>query len=328
MPCQSVMNAVPDPAAPSPPLALLSPPLLPQLLAPIQRRWWLMPLMILLIWALLLLKLNRDATFWTAEIQLFAAPAAAGVAPRRGLAGIAAQAGGGLAALAGSLGSSESAPPFRFFLDGLSTPEVAARLARDPVIMQKVFAGEWDAESSQWRRPSSGVAGSLREGLFSLLGLPAFAWSPPDATRLQAYIADAVKIRRSVKSPLVTLTHDHWDRAFAAEFLDRLTATADDQLRKANAERTAANIAYLTDRLSRTSQADAREALVEALAEEERAAMLAAARLPYAAEPFGPAITGRWPSRPRPLPLLAAGLVAGILLGAALAIRLDRRRPA
>ena len=301
-------------------------PLLPQLLAPIRRRWWLMPLGVLLLWALVFIKLNRDATFWTAEIRMFAAPAAAGVAPRRGLAGLAAQAGGTLGALAGSLGSGEAAPPFRFFLDGLSTPEVAARLAQDPLVMQKVFAGEWDPETGQWRRPSSFV-GSVREGLFALLGLPAFAWSPPDATRLQAYIGDAVKVRRSVKSPLVTLTHEHWDRAFAADFLNTLAAVADDQLRQSNAQRTAANIDYLSARLAATTQADAREALVDSLAEEERAAMLAAARLPYAAEPFGPATVGRWPSRPRPLPLLAAGLVAGLLLGAALAIWLDRRRP-
>lgn len=313
------MDAVP---APSPE----APPLLPRLLAPIRRRWWLMPLGVLVIWALILVKLNRDVPFWTAEIQLYAAPAAAGVAPRRGLAGIAAQAGGGLAALAGSLGGSEAAPPFRFFLDGLSTPGVAARLAEDPALMQKIFAAEWNPDTGQWQPPRSAV-GSLRASLFSLLGLPAFAWTPPDAARLQLYITDAVQVRRSVKTPLVTLTHEHWDRAFAAEFLDRLVAVADDELRQSNARRARANIDYLGRSLAVTAQVEAREALVEALAEEERSAMLAAARLPYAAEPFGPATVGRWPSRPRPLPLLAAGLVAGLLLGATLAFWLDRRKP-
>jgi hypothetical protein len=302
-----------------------APPLLPQLLAPLRRRWWLMPLGVLLFWVLIFIKLNRDATFWTAEIQMFAAPNAAGVAPRRGLAGLAAQAGGGLAAIAGSLGGSESAPPFRFFLDGLATPDVAARLAQDPAIMHKVFIAEWNEETGVWQPPRSAIA-SLRQALYALLGLPAFAWSPPDAARLQAYISDAVKVRRSVKSPLVTLTHEHWDRAFAAEFLDRLVAEADDQLRQSNAERTRANIAYLSALLAATSQVEARAALVDALAEEERAAMLAAARLPYAAEPFGPAMVGRWPSRPRPLPLLAAGLVAGLLLGAMAALWIDLRQ--
>ncbi|WP_439533201.1 hypothetical protein [Polymorphobacter sp.] len=304
----------------------LPPPLLPQLLAPLRRRWWLMPLMMVVITALVLVKLNREPTMWTAQIEMFPAPAAAGVAPRRGIAGIAAQAGGGLAALAGSLGGGDAAPPFRYFLDGLSTPEVAARLAEDPVIMHQIFGGEWNPETRQWEEPH-GLLRILGKTLFGALGLPAFAWTPPDAERLQAYIDDAVNVRRSVKSPLVTITFDHWDRAFAASFLNRLVATADAELRATNAARTAANIAYLSERLAATPQSDARESLVAALAEEERSAMLSAAELPYAAEPFAPASVGRWPSRPRPLPLLVAGLIAGLLIGAALAVWLDRRRP-
>jgi hypothetical protein len=302
-----------------------TPPLLPQLLAPIRKRWWLMPLMVLALWALVFNKLNADAPFWTAEIQMFAAPVAAGVAPRRGLAGLAAQAGGTLSALAGSLGGSEAAPPFSFFLDGLSNPQVAAELAKDPVLMQKVFASEWDKDTQQWHPPSRGLLGTIGHGLYTVLGLPAFKWSPPDAARLQTYIDGNVQIRRSVKSPLVTLTHEHWDRDFAAQFLDRLVAAADDDLRATSSARTTANINYLMTRLAVTPQSEAREALIDALGEEERVAMLIAAELPYAAEPFAPASVGRWPSRPRPLPLLAAGLFAGILLGAALALWLDRR---
>jgi len=300
------------------------PPLLAQLLAPIRRRWWLMPVMVAVILVLVLIKLNRDAAIWTAELQVFSAPAAAGVAPKRGIAGLAAQAGGGLAALAGSLGSGDSEAPFSFFLDGLATPEVAAQLARNPVIMHKVFASEWDVETQSWH-PPRGVIGRVQGGLFSVLGLPALAWRQPDAERLRAYIADAIKVTRSVKSPLVTLSHEHWDRAFAGAFLEQLSAAADDNLRQSNAARTAANIDYLSARLATTSQAEVREALVAALGQEERSAMLAAARLPYAAETFGVAKVSRWPSRPRPVPLLLAGVLAGLLLGAALAVWLDRR---
>lgn len=313
-----------DVAAPSPAPAQLSPPLLPQLLAPIRRRWWLMPAGVLLIWALVFLKLNMDPMLWSAEIRLFPAPDSSGVAPRRGLAGLAAQTGGGLAAIAGLGG--EAAPPFNFLLDGLANPDVAARLAKDPAIMQMAFPGEWDKERGAWRAPE-GLSGKVQRGLYGLVGLPVSAWSPPDALRLQAYISKTVMVRRSVKSPLVTLTHEHWDRAFAARFLDQLVAVADDELRRQTVTRTAGNIAYLSARLDATTQAEARTALVEALAEEERSAMLASARLPYAAEVFAPATAGRWPTRPRPLPLLAAGLVAGLLLGAALAVWLDRRKP-
>ena len=281
--------------------------------------------MVAVVLALVLIKLSSDDSIWTAQLQVFSAPDAAGVGPRRGISGLAVQAGGGLAALSGSLGGGRAATPFSFFLDGLATPEVAARLARDPAIMHKVFGGEWDAKTKSWH-PPRGFVGKVRDGLYSLFGFPALAWSEPDAERLRAYLEDAVKVTRSVKSPLVTLTYEHRNRAFAAAFLDRLAAEADDQLRRTNAARTAANIEYLSARLATTSQVEAREALVMALAAEERSAMLAAAQLPYAAEPFAPAYVGRWPSRPRPVPLLLAGVLAGLLLGAALAVWLDRRR--
>jgi hypothetical protein len=256
------------------------------------------------------------------------APASEGLAPRRaGLAGLAA----GLGGLTGALGNSEAAPPFRYFLDGLATPDVAARLAADESILRAIYVAEWDAANKRWRAPPRGLVGGARALVFGVLGLPVAEWSKPDAARLRLCIEDRVQVRSSVRSPLVTISHVHPDPAFPAQFLNALVAAADAELRRDQAARTAANIDYLSQQLRGTVEAEARLALVEALAAEERSAMLSAVPMPYAAETFSQPATGRWPSSPRPLPLLLAAAFVGVMLGAALALwlgwRADPGRP-
>lgn len=293
------------------------PPLLPRLLAPLKKRWWLMPAGALLLLALVLVHLLRAQPVWTAQMSVYAAPTSEGLAARRGgLAGLAA----GLGGLGGALGGSEAAPPFRYFLDGLATPAVAARLAADDEIMRTVFAGEWDPQNRRWRQPPRGLVSGARALVFAVLGLPVADWTPPDAARLRLYIEDSVQVRSSVRSPLVTISHVHPDPVFAARFLEQLVGAADAELRRAQAARTAANIDYLMRQLRLTREADARMSLVEALADEERSAMLTAVPMPYAAETFSKPAAGRWPSSPRPLPLLLAALFVGLMLGAAAAL--------
>jgi uncharacterized protein involved in exopolysaccharide biosynthesis len=293
------------------------PPLLPRLILPLKARWWWMPACAVLLMLVVLVYVLRAQPIWTAEMRVYPAPASEGLAPRQsGLAGLA-----GLSASFGiGLGKSAGAPPFRYFLDGLATPDVAARLAADESILRTIYDYEWDDEAAAWRAPGKGLVGGTRDFFFGVFGLPVSAWTPPDPARLRAYIEDRVEVVTSVRSPLVTISHSHHDPAFAARFLDAVVAAADAEVRRADALRSAANIDYLSRQLGETAEADTRLALVEALAAEERSAMLTAAATPYAAEVFSPAVTGRLPSRPRPLPLFIAALFAGVLIGAALAL--------
>lgn len=303
---------------------VLAPPLLPRLLAPLRQRWWLMPLGAAVLLLLVLVYLLRAQPVWTAQTTVYAAPASEGLAPRRaGLAGLAA----GLGGLGGALGGSEAAPPFRYFLDGLATPAVAARLATDDEIMRTVFACEWDAKNQRWRPPPRGLAGDARALVFGVLDLPVADWVPPDASRLRLYIEDRVQVRSTVRSPLVTISHLHPDPVFAARFLAVLVAAADAELRRAQAARTVANIDYLMRQLQLTREAEMRTSLVEVLANEERSAMLTAVPMPYSAETFSKPSVGRWPSSPRPLPLLLAALFVGLMLGAVGALWLGWREP-
>ncbi len=279
-------------------------------------RWWLVPLTLGAVLAATLVYLNRADYLYTAELRVVAAPSSSGKAPTSPLAG--------LAALTGLGGVSEQVSPFRFYLDGVGSPEVAARLARDGALMRGIFPAEWDAQNRRWRQPMS-LAGAVRRGVFGLLGLPRYGWTPPDANRLQVYIGEEVSVRQSVKTPLVVISYSHPDPAFAAEFLRKLHVTIDAWLRQAQARRTAGNIAYLAGKLQDATLADQRQALVAALAEQERQAMLAGADAAYAADPFDVVTVSAEPTRPRALILLGAALVIGLLLGTVIAAIAGRR---
>lgn len=289
------------------------------LVARIAARWWLLPLGVTIGAALALSYLSRAEYTYSAELKVYAAPSSSGSRAPSALGGLAA-----LTGLAG--GAGESVTPFRFYLDGVYSEAVAARLARDRTLMRTIFAGEWDARAGQWRQPAS-LTGSVRRAVTTALGLPQFGWTPPDAARLQAYIAKAVVVRQSVRTPIVVLSTANRDPKFGIRLLERVHATTDDWLREQQTARIRGNIAYLTTRLATVTLAEQRAALVAQLTEQERQAMLAYANAPYAADPFDRATVSLEPTRPRPVPLLIGAGVAGLLAGLVTAA-LWRRRPA
>ena len=287
------------------------------LLTSIRRRWWLVPAAMLAMLLLAALYLRQANYTYSAELKVYAAPSSSGSRPASAL--------GSLAALTGLGGvNSDAVSPFRYYLDGIYSPEVAARLARDPELMHRLFANEWDARARAWRQPYS-LTGGIRRTVTGMLGLPQFGWTAPDATRLQGFIADTVTVRQSVKTPIATIGFDYGDPAFAARFITRLSATVDEYLREQQTARTRGNIAYLAGKLQTVTLAEQRQALVTALTEQERQAMLAYGNAPYAADPFDIATASAEPTRPRPIPLLSGSLVAGLIIGLVLALWLGGR---
>ena len=285
-------------------------------MATIMQRWWLLPVMMVVGLALASIYLHRADYVYAAELKVYAAPSSSGKSAPKGL--------GGLAALTGLSGGGDAISPFRFYLDGLYSPEVAKRMARDKTLMQTIFAGEWDKQNQRWRQPAS-LSGSVRSVVTGLFGLPQFGWQAPDADRLRGFIDYAVTVRQSVKTPIATIGFEYTDPVFAGQFLEKLHETVDSYLREQQAARTQGNIAYLSKKLRTVTLAEQRQALVTALTEEERQAMLAFGNAPYAADPFDVVNVSMTPMRPRPVPLLIGAALAGLLSGAVLALLLARR---
>jgi hypothetical protein len=260
----------------------------------------------------------RQADYrYSAQLKVYAAPSSSGSRAPTALGGLAA-----LTGLAG--GASETVTPFRFYLDGIYSPAVADRLAADQQLMQQLFPAEWDAEARQWRQPAS-LFGSLRRGVSGALGLPQFGWTPPGPERLQTYIADAVFVRQSVRTPIVVISYDNHDPALAKRVLEKLHTATDGYMREQQSRRTRANIAYLTERLQTVTLTEQRAALVSQLTEQERQAMLAYSNAAYAADPFDQVTVSATPTRPRPVPLLIGAAVAGLIFGTVLALVWRRR---
>ena len=287
--------------------------------AVLRQRWWLVAA-ITLAGVLAAVIYLRTATYlYTAELRVYAAPSTTGQP----------QGGGGLGGLASLAGiaptTAEPATPFRLYLDGVRTREVAERLARDRGLMHTAFAPEWDAATRSWHE-RRGIGGSIKHALWGLLGLPLPGWRAPDAARLQDFITERVAVTQSLKTPLVSITIETSDPQFGLRFLTELGATVDQYLREQQRQRTQSNIDYLSERLRGITLIEQRAALFNALNEQERQAMLANSRAPYAANPFGVATASTSPTTPRQIPLLLAGLFGGLIAGIAAALLLGPRR--
>ena len=284
----------------------------------IRRRWWLVLVLTLLGLVAAVAYLRTAAYSYTAELRVSAAESSNGRSSTSDRLG-------GLAALAGVAGEAPTASPFRLYLEGVKSREVAERLASDPVLMHAIFVKEWDPVRRAWK-PPLGLGTRLKAGVWSVLGLPSNAWTPPGAARLQAFIAEYVFVIQSVKSPLVSIVFETPDPKFGMRFLTRLDATTDAILREKQRERTRSNIAYLSDKLRGVTFVEQRAALFKALNDEQRQEMLANSRAPYAADAFGVPTASLTPTKPKQVPLLIAGPLIGMIFGVALAVLIAGRR--
>jgi len=107
----------------------------------------------------------------------------------------------------------------------------------------------------------------------------------------------------------------HRDRDTAIALLVALHRAADAVLREQAANRADAYIAYLDRQLARTTLAEHRSGLATLLGRQERARMLIAVDLPYAAEPVEAATAPLRPGWPNPVLVLPLAVVAGAAVG-------------
>jgi len=298
-------------------LAAAAPDLIVQLRQVLAARRRLIALVTMAALVLGILHLRTTEYLYQAQLRVAAAPGSASRTPRLGSLS-------GLAALAG-VGTEAEATPFRLYLEDLQSPLTAAALAADPALMRQVFADEWTGTG--WA-PKASFLDRAHSTLLALAGSPVPAATPPDADRLQDWLARNIIISEEQRSPVVTLYLDHSDPAFAKAMLERLHEVADARARARATARAEANVAHLDQRLADTAPFDLRQAIIATRAAEEQRLMLARNPTPFATQRFGGAVATSQPVSPKQGRVLLIALVLGLVGGALLAVLLGPLRKA
>ena len=221
----------------------------------------------------------------------------------------------GLASLAGiKIGGDMATQSFMLYQAGLYSRDVANDLAKKPEILHEVFRNQWDATNKQWVRPPAGLRAVVNI-VKGILGMPYTEWQPPNGALLQEYIQRSVSMDTDPQKPIVTITYRNEDQQFAVQFLRELDRAVDNKLRMIALVRASQYSSYLSRQLETVTNADVREALMNALTDQEKIKMTASVTAPYAAQPFGLPSASRRPTNPSPFTVTMVGIVIGAGLG-------------
>lgn len=245
-----------------------------------------------------------------------------------GMSGLASKLGslGGLAAAAGvNLGDVSGDGGFRLYVEGLKSTDAASILAQDQELMRRLFPKEWNDKTQRFEAPKGPLTPLVRVGK-SVLGMPNYAYLPPNAVRLHKLLKDKLEVDSNSRSPVVTIHFKHEDPAFAELFLRRLDKVVDTLLRQRALIRASRDIEHLTESMQMAAVSELREALAMALVQQSRIRIAATSELPFAAQIFsGPAASFR-PTSPKPPLVIVGAAMLGLLSGSFLILWRERRK--
>lgn len=290
------------------------------LLLRLRARWWICLLVGIASLAAAIVYLHVATYRYTAQVT---------VGPSQNEGG---RSGGGLGSLRelGALGGislpvSQGAVPMMQFIETLRSRETAEVLAKDEQFMRRLFSSQWDEASGQWKEPDSLVR-SLSGAVLGFIGAPRQPWAPPGAPQVQEFLEKRIKIEENPKTPFVVIRYSDSAPEFAILVLDRITQITNASLRRRALARADENITYLSAQLQSVMLAEHREALAQALGQQERQRMFASSSAPYAADPLGQTTVSSRPTSPVPLQVMVLAVVIGAILAFLVLLLPDVRR--
>jgi uncharacterized protein involved in exopolysaccharide biosynthesis len=251
---------------------------------------------------------------YTAELTVIPVQSSGGGAAGR-LGGIA-----DLASLAGvSLPKDQGFAQYQLYFEGIHSRSVADALSKRTDLMKVIFRSEWDEKTKSWRQPTSPLRPIVQAFKF-ILGIPNYDWQPPDGARLLLYMNSEIKVAEDPKKALATISFDHRDPKFAVAFLRALHDTVEGQLRQKALSVSRQYVSYLSEQLKTVTMVEQRQAIMNALVEQEKSVMMASSNAPFAAESFGDPTASYRPTSPVPILVLALGFLIGAAVGAGIAM--------
>ncbi|MGC9954259.1 MAG: Wzz/FepE/Etk N-terminal domain-containing protein [Rhizomicrobium sp.] len=221
--------------------------------------------------------------------------------------------------------ANQSASQFRLYVDSMHSRDLADDLAKNKALMKAIFSRDWDEQSQTWREPEPSLIELAKGTLLQLLGARKRPWQPPDGARLQEFLAEPgnLDVIQDMKRPyLITIECDSSDPQFAVKLLNAVNQAADDHLRKNALLRATQYIDYLSKELNTVTVAEHRQAIMQALSEQEKFKMSASSAAPYAAELFDKPWASLNRLSPRPSQVYPKSILEGFLIGAAIVLAL------
>ena len=217
----------------------------------------------------------KSGPLFAAEMSLL--PAESNSADGGGSAG-----SGTLGLIAGLTGTNlGSVPKFTQFLAALHSTAVAKILDQKYAMSCRVFRGDCDQKTLQWRE-RSGMRAWFNGVLARLSGLPD-PNGPHTPTELAAYIDGAVTIAIDKTSQVVKVNYQNQRSEFATQFLSVLVRTTNDYIKAQDRGVMRQYVQYITAQASNATNVAHREALDQLLLQQERKLMLTEVDVPYAA---------------------------------------------
>jgi hypothetical protein len=225
--------------------------------------------------------------------------------------------------LAGLTGGIEGAqvPKFIQFTYAMSSLEVAHALIQKYDLLCRVYHGECDVITHQWKPRHSTIRDLVVSATSRLSGLPDPNVGPRNPIDLAKYIENSVLADQLKKTDsVIALTYIHRNPQFAAQFLSQVVKATNDYVRAQSRETQKRYVEYLTSSAAQTTNVEQRQAIDNLLLQEERQLMMTEVDVPYAAQILdGPTVT---PVN-HVLRTIAICTAIGMVLGFAIAMSRD-----
>lgn len=233
------------------------------------------------------------------------------------------QLGGGLGTLAKlgglNVGDMGNGSQFRLFISGLTSRDVADKIAGDQNLMRRLFPEQWSQKDNNWKESQS-LRHVIATFVKQAVGIPVEPWSPPSGEDVQNLLAERLEVDEDPKSPAVALRMQSAHPAVTLDLMRELVQVVDAQLRARALDRANDYIAYLRQQINQETVNEYKAALTEQLAMQEQTRMMASAHVSFAAQLFSRPAISKMPSAPKSIPLLILALLFGAGLGGLLAI--------
>lgn len=280
---------------------------LSELLSPIRRNWWVIPLCMVLFTALGVAFVKRQPVLYAAEMTVMPSRNGGEFGSSEGLTEGLAQ-----SLLSGGKGG-DSNPDFQLFQATIGSLPLARILQNKYGLLQRFYEEQWDPVTETWREPQLGLRGRLERTLLEWFGVPYY--TKPSLRSLAASVKEMVTFEEVENSPLFRVQLVTEDPEWSVELLKIIYEETNEYLRQRRVVQLEERLKFLNSQAQRVSVLLHREALTSMIASTGMELTLMKSGTPFAAEVVDPPTLNPVPVSPQIKVTLLITVAAGFCFG-------------